>query len=513
VTIFTHVTRFRPGVALAAAALLAALALQCVLSLRTMSPTFDEHAHLPAGYSYWATLDLRLNPQHPPLVKLLCAAPLLLLHPRVDWSDSAWASANEWRFGHVFFYESGNDVDRLLFWARLPIVALSLVLGLYVFRWSRERFGPRAGLAALLLYAFCPTVIAHSRLVTMDLALAAFSTACLYHLWRYRGSGRRADLVACAVALGLALATKFSALVLAPIVPALLLHRRPRDWRAPVVALGIAALVVWGAYLFASPSAYVRGLTLVNQDHPVDHPYYLLGAFKPGGWRSYFALAFLMKTPIPVLLALAGGAVAAWRTRAATLGDDVVLLVPAAAFFLATSALADNLGVRYLLPVYPLLFVFASRIGERAAGRGTAALVLAGLAAWQVVGTLRVYPDYIGYFNEAAGGPALGYRRLDDSNIDWGQDLKRLKTLVDAKGVGAFRLCYPMKGYPPYYGLQAEPFLPEEMVADPPPGDYAVSVQCLARVREHNAAAGRELDWLARFQPVGHVGAFYVFRF
>src|SRR5687767_11626172 len=89
----------------AAAALLAAFLLQCLLALPLQTPSFDEHSHLPAGYTYWKTGDLRLNPQHPPFVKLFSAAPLLWLRPRVDWSDASWADANEWRFGHVFFYE------------------------------------------------------------------------------------------------------------------------------------------------------------------------------------------------------------------------------------------------------------------------------------------------------------------------------------------------------------------------------------------------------------------------
>jgi hypothetical protein len=498
----------------AAIGLLGALGLQCVLALRDMSATFDEHSHLPAGYSYWAKGDLRLNPQHPPLVKLLCGAPLLLLHPKMDWGDVAWTTANEWRFGHVLFYESGNDVDRLLFWGRLPIVGLSLGLGLYVYLWSRRRFGAGAGVTGLLLYAFCPTVIAHSCLATMDLALAAFSTACLFHVWRHRHDGRWRDAAAAGLALGLALATKFSALVLVPLVLGAFLLKPRGRWRAAAVATGLAIVVVWAAYRCpVDPMVYVRGLQQVNRDHPPDQTYYLLGAFQRGGFPHYFAVAFLVKTPLPVLIAIAGGAVLAWRTWRHTFADDALLLGPAAAFFIATSIAADDIGVRYLLPMYPLLFVFASRIGGFFGGRRLATAVLLVLGAWHVGGTLRVRPDYIAYFNEAAGGPLRGYRRLDDSNIDWGQDLKRLKALVEARGIGAFRLCYPMKGYPPYYGLQAEPLLPEEMVADPAPGDYAVSTQCLARVREYNRAAGRELDWLARFEPAGHVGAFYLFRF
>jgi hypothetical protein len=500
---------------LGATALLAALALQCVWTLPQMSPTFDEHAHLPAGYTYWVTRDLRLNPQHPPLVKLLCATPLLVLRPKADFRDESWASANEWRFGHVFFYDWGNDLERLLFWARLPIVALSVLLGAYVFRWAHALFGPTAGLTALTLYAFCPTVLAHSRFVTMDVALAAFMTVCLFHLWRYRRDRRRRDVVSCGLALGLALATKFSALVLPPIVIVGLLWKGgTRAWRSVGLAVALAIAVVWAAYLFPlDPSIYVRGAALVNQDHPPDQQYYLLGEFRRGGWWYYFAVAFLLKTPLPALIAIAAGAAQAVRTRAVTLRDDLALLVPAAIFFVVTSVKADDLGVRYLLPVYPLLFIFASRIGAPLASTRLGGTALLVLATWHVGGTLRTSPDYLAYFNEAAGGPSRGYLRLDDSNIDWGQDLPRLKVWLDGHGVGAVRLCYPMKGYPPHYGLDAEPFLPDEMVPEPAPGDYAISMQCLARVREYNAAAGRELDWRARFTPIGRAGAFYIFRF
>ncbi len=203
---------------LLAAGLLLALLVQCLLSMRLMSASFDEHAHLPAGYTYWQTGDFRLNPQHPPLVKLLCAAPLLLLGPKVDWSDEAWRTANEWRFGFVFFYQWGNDADSLLFWGRLPIVLLSVVLGFYVWRWSRERFGANAGATALVLYAFCPNVIAHSRFVTMDLALATFMTVSLYYFWRFLREGTLRALTLCALGLGLALASKFSALALLPVI-------------------------------------------------------------------------------------------------------------------------------------------------------------------------------------------------------------------------------------------------------------------------------------------------------
>ena len=497
---------------LAAAALLAAFVLQSVLALPQLTPSFDEHSHLPAGYTYWKTRDLRLNPQHPPLVKLLAAAPLLALQPRVDWTDPSWAAANEWRFGHVFFYEWGNDLDRMLLWARLPIVGLALLLGLCVFRWSSERFGLKGGLLSLLLYAFCPTVIAHSRFVTMDVALAAFLTFALYHLWRYTQGGRRSDLVLCAVSLGLALATKFSAPVIVPVVIAFVVLKAKRVG-PPALVLAVAALVLWAAYLFGDPMQYVNGLRRVNQDHPAEHRYFLLGQYRAGGFWYYFAAAFLMKTPIPTLVALAAAAIHAWRTRATTGRDDLVLLVPAAVFFAATSIWAHNLGVRYLLPAYPLLFIFAGRLAEPLAAHRAGRVVGGVLAMWLVARGVTTHPDQLAYFNEATGGPALGYRRLDDSNVDWIQDLKRLKAFLDAKGIGPVNVCMHMRGNPPHYGIQAEPVEPQQLVGDPAPGHYAISAHCLSRIREYNADAGRELDWMERFPLVGRVGwSFYVFQ-
>ena len=496
----------------AAGVWIAAFLLQCASALPRLTPSFDEHSHLPAGYTYWKTRDLRLNPQHPPLVKLLAAAPLLWLGPRVDWSDPSWATANEWRFGHVFFYEWGNDLDRLLLWGRLPMVGLAVLLALYVFRWSAERFGTEGGLLSLLLFAFCPTVIAHARFVTMDVPLATFLTMGLYYTWRYQQDGTRGSLLRGAVCLGLALATKFSAPIVVPVV-VFLVGRKSRRLAEPLLFVTVAAAVLWAAYLFGDPRVYFEGLRRVNQDHPPDHRYFLLGEYRTGGFPHYFAAAFLLKTPIPTLLACAAALVQAWRTRGATGRDDLVWALPALAFFAATSLWAHNLGVRYLLPLYPLLFISAGRLAgtllARRAGRVAAGL----LAFWLIGGAVRIHPDQLAYFNEAAGGPEKGYLRLDDSNVDWIQDLKRLKAFLDERRIGRLRLCMHMRGFPPHYGIEAEPMEPPQMIGDPPPGFYAVSAHCLARVREYNQAAGRELDWRTRFPILGRVGwSFYVFE-
>lgn len=528
-----------------ALALLFAFVLQAVASMAVHTATSDETSHLPSGYTYVKTGSIRLNPQHPPLVKLLAGIAILPLGPRLDLSHPAWTSEppNEWAFGRAFLYS--NDADRLLFLGRLPVVLLAVLLGVVVWRWARELFGEIAGVAALALFAFCPTVIAHGHLVTMDVPLAAFTAMAVYALraWLLRGSARR--LLLAGAALGLVLATKFSGLVilaaevgvvgLSALLPPLAGARGRNGRRLPsplapaepaararaavvgsAVLAGTALAVVWAAYLFpADPLFYWKGMLLVNKDHDPTYADYLMGAFKVGGFWHYFPVAFLVKTPAPTLLLLAlGAALALPRRRRARALDEILLTVPPTAFFLATSAMAANIGVRYLIPVFPFAWIVASRaaafLWERPAGRAG----LAVLGAWLVAGTVRIYPDHLAYFNEIAGGPSRGPDWLDDSNLDWGQDLKRLKAWMARNGVEKIRLLYAWNGSPDYYGIRYEPVTKQDWLERPRPGLYAVSVMWLVRGRLAARTEGAHCDWLDRYEPVDRVGySFYIYRF
>src|SRR5215472_17573568 len=101
------------------------------LAIPKLSATADEIVHLPAGYTYWTTRDFRLNPEHPPLAKLLAAVPLLFLKPYTDLTSREWNTADEYLFGYRFLYS--NDADRLLFWGRLPLTMLAALGGVIVF--------------------------------------------------------------------------------------------------------------------------------------------------------------------------------------------------------------------------------------------------------------------------------------------------------------------------------------------------------------------------------------------
>src|SRR3989338_10650750 len=143
--------------------------LQPFLAMKNFSPAFDENSHLPSGYSDLKTGEIKLNPQHPPLIKILAALPLLFLDLKFDFLDPSLAGpqTNEWQFGRNFL--SDNGVDKVIFWGRIPMVLLSVLLGFYVFKWGKELFGYRAGVIGLLIYAFMPNLIAHAQFITTDM--------------------------------------------------------------------------------------------------------------------------------------------------------------------------------------------------------------------------------------------------------------------------------------------------------------------------------------------------------
>lgn len=202
------------------------------------STTMDEKAHIPASYSYVRYLDMRINPEHPPLIKDLSGLAMLLISPlpafpvpsmlwtRGDESvdpakhpegpAQSWGFA-QWTFGDEFLFGMGNNPDRITFFARLPIILITLLLGFAIFRWTRELAGTIAGLFALLLYAADPNVLGHDHLVTTDIGIAAFVFFSVYFFVRFLKDPSAKNTLLSGVFLGLANLAKFSAVTLFPL--------------------------------------------------------------------------------------------------------------------------------------------------------------------------------------------------------------------------------------------------------------------------------------------------------
>lgn len=494
-----------------ATVLLAAFFLQSLSSSLGKSPTFDEPAHIAAGVSYFATGTFDANLQHPPLIKELSAI-FSMTGAGLRWPQAKppETPGYEWAVGNAMIAEHGPD--RVMFWARLPMILVATLLGLMIYLWGRQMLGERAALGALFLFAFDPIVLAHSYPVTTDVGLGACAVLLSWALWNYveRPDGRR--LVWCGLALGAALGAKYSAVFLVPVVLVLLAATRGKRAIGPFLAMcGIAFVVVEAVFLFRSPMLYLEGIQRVNADHDPNYLAFFAGEFGKR-FYGYFGGAYLLKEPLAAIVAAGIGIAVVVKRK-----DRLFLLLAPAVLFAAYSLKADNMGVRYLIPVLPFAFLWGGAglawVLERREPLVRAAAVL--LCAWVVVEAAAIYPDHLSYFNESAcllqdpgetgwaGGTRCGPAWLDDSNVDWGQGVKQLRTWLDRHEVRApIRLAYFGSFPPQNYGVQ---FTVPEPGQQPTPGVYAVSAHFLPRL----SAAGA---WFGGVKPTAIVGhAIYVY--
>ncbi|MEX2054438.1 MAG: glycosyltransferase family 39 protein [Candidatus Colwellbacteria bacterium] len=180
------------------------------------SAIMDELAHIPAGYSYLNNLDYRLNPEHPPLVKMAAGLPLLFLDLNFPTDDPAWVDQvnGQWDMGSSFLYTSGNDADQIIRWSRLGPILLTLILVIFVYIWARNLMGEWWALLPAAGTALSPHFLAHGHYVTTDIGAALGIVISLYYFNRYLGSPTKKKLIIAGVAFGIAQLMKFSALIL-----------------------------------------------------------------------------------------------------------------------------------------------------------------------------------------------------------------------------------------------------------------------------------------------------------
>jgi 4-amino-4-deoxy-L-arabinose transferase-like glycosyltransferase len=475
--------------ALAVAALLAQMAAAMGSAAVRQTPTTDEPVYVGAAAVYLRLHALWDNPEHPPLGKLIIEAGVAAARPR----PGPPLAGSEGEVGRRLLYASGNDPGHLMLWARLPVVALTLLFGLVVFAFARDVVGPAGGLVALGLYAFSPDLIAHGSLATLDVPAAGFLLTSAWLLWRAR---RRPVpyLPLAGSALGAAVATKMSALPAIPVLMALAglsawaaaagRGRRRRLALAAGAAVGVAAMVVgvvWAAYLAVDPRlrwAAPPGLPAVHGVRgqvidrlPFPRPYldgmriqfgfedarwggFLFGRSYVGSLWYYLPAALLVKTPLGMLALWVAGIMALLavpRLRPAA----PYVLVPAAVLMAVELTETRNLGVRYVIFVPMFLAVAAAGVVAVRRPRWTPAAT-AALVTFVAISSLRTYPYYLPYSNEAFGGPAKTYLRLHDSNVDWGQDLGRLADRLRRRYPGEpVWLVYKGAGVPSAYGIAA----------------------------------------------------------
>lgn len=243
------------------------------------------------------------------------------------------------------------------------------------------------------------------------------------------------------------------------------------------------------------PEAYLYGYTFTVSSTR-QRSAYLLGYYSNDGWRAYFPIAFLIKTPIPTLALLIVGATTLLSRRVRV--RDAVLLVGVLTFVVLYAGVAVfstfNIGHRHLLPLYPLLIALAAASVTWWTHHYGRWLIVAAVA-WLVAANVWVHPHYLPYFNEFTGGPRYGHLWLADSNIDWGQDIKRLADFAAARPHETIKLAYFGSGDPSTYGFRCRALPSTYAFGEPAaltPGLYVVSVNQLLGVYDHEV---RDAFW------------------
>ena len=512
--------------------------LQGVFFISANSPTYDEAMHIAAGYSYLTTGDFRLEPQNPPLIKEFLALPLFLLY-RLPFNPDPrqWANADGYTIGQEFLYESKLAVHQILFMTRLPNLVLGVATLVLIGWWAYRLWGHRAAMLAVALASLEPNLVAHASLVTTDIGVTLFIFLTVYLLWEYLQFPKWWMLSLVSITIGLALVTKFSAILLIPMLPLLVgvsllidpkvsaslamrmrqMPITPKILTATTAFLTIIIFVVAIlnlTYCFQGLSTWLFGLqrfmTLAGEGQAT----FLLGQYSYTGWWNYYLVAFLIKTPLGSLM-LIGAAILFYNSGTSLRPREAVfLLIPVIVVLVATSQSKVNIGLRHILSIYPFLFVLTSRLATvRFRQVWIAPLLLGAPLLMTALAAIRIAPHQLAYFNEFVGGPDQGYRYLTDSNIDWGQDLKGLKAYIEKEKLDVIYLSYFGTASPAYYGIRYQ-YVPGAWPLEwPPPSDNVPAdaprkILAISVVNLQDVATPYDplFPWLWNRQPIAKIG-------
>ena len=440
---------------LARGGLLSLLFALLISGARQISLTADEPSHVASGYSGLASglggLWTLPHRGHPLLIDAWLALPIYVSQPGIPLEQLDGWGENYGVFIEAFMARL-QPFERVKLAVRAPEILLTLLLAAVVCRWGSDLWGQWAGTLALGVLVFDPTLLAHGRLATNDVGVVALGTLALYCTWRWKRQPSWTKALVAGIVLALTMLAKASGVLWVAAALLMMLEtafRRRAEGHVlshlgqMALAGGVSFFLLWGSYGFSwgpvpgfpcSLPAPAHWEALSFQTRSVDERWvFALGRRKTGAWWWYFALAFLIKNPLPLLIGLVFGVAVPCRpskSRWVTLGLFPLLY----ACTIMWKGL--NVGYRHMLPVHPFLYLGIAggftqcrrRLQSMLAWRGVAGI----LGAWYIVGTALVYPYEIAYFNELVGGPDGGYRYLADSNLAWGQSDHILDAYAEA---------------------------------------------------------------------------------
>jgi hypothetical protein len=517
------------------------------------SLTNDEITHIAAGVSYWRTGDFRLNDPHPALFKLWAAVPLLPFpHLNLDTTSDAWRTAEQWSIGEQFVFHSSDNLQYarwIVFAARIPIIVLWAAIGWMLYCWSRRHWNQAGGVMTLAAYTFDPNFLGHGHLVNNDVLVAGAFFGAIWATERALRQPTWKRVWILSIACALTVLIKFSGIFIYPVVGLFVLLSLVRrsgaftwQWARRLLGAGALSFVVlsWVVYgctvgtpfpldAQSSTSSFITqlrsipvpaprfytGLRYVMQHNDEGHPAYLLGQTRSTGWWYYFPVAIAVKTPLltlgVALLVLMSSSVLL-RKKQLFFNRDLVLLytIPPLLFLGWAMTSHINIGLRHVFIIYPFLFagigglaVIAERVRFPAQHVAVAATV-----GWFTVASIAG-SHTIAYFNSAVGGTEHGQKILRDSNLDWQQDVWRLRDyLTHTSALDAHIELNAATDTSYFFPSAKMPLRDTDIAAGThPTGTYAVSVRWLFD-------GSRHLSWLRSEQPTTIVGStIWIYQF
>lgn len=541
---------FSPAVCVVVALLAGAAALvRAALGIGVFTNVVDEPFHIASAVALWDVKKHTLGTEHPPLPRLVAGLPLYLSGVRLPAdlkSKTVRSEPETLEQSERILFRSRLDYRQILTRSRLAMLVFPAIALLYLFLLARWAAGDVAAMLAVVFFSFDATLLGHAFWVTTDLAACAGFLAATYHglLWIFHRTWPRA--IAAGVAIGLAISCKFTCVLVIPGLLIVLIIRTIdlRDLRLRSVRLSLGQLMVSGIVAFAAlwatylldispmsdqtafgPQRQWQAISNWVKETPIPmpslplgvlrllghnrwgHPAYLNGEISRYGWWYYFPEAIAVKSPLALLVALAiAVAVIVWF-RGRGMERNIYILIVGGVFLVAAMMGNLNLGVRHVLPVIAVLYLVACAALVQA--HFTALLAVLIIVAG--IETAGIHPDYIAFFNVAAGGPARGQRTLIDSNLDWGQDVGRLARWLksDAAAGRSYTLrlfAFPRESLTQHLGLD-----PRALRA-PPSGLLAISKNIrlglvdLELFPDGSIRRSEDYSWLAKFSMIKQIG-------
>lgn len=555
-------------------ALFAAFVFQLVYHAVRTSPTLDEPPHILAGHRHWQCGDFGINPEHPPLAKLLATAPLNfmeLTEPPWECGSKHTSKFDMFSYGNTFVAENG--IDRVMIPTRLAANLIPMMLAVLVFLAAWEMFGRWEALTALAIVAFEPSLIGHGSIVLTDMAISMTAFGAMYALYRLGRQQTWLRFAVAGLAMGLMLGAKHSAVFFVGIFFVLmiadaLLFRQPEIGRSRQLINRIAAfagvlvigwMVLWSFYGFryaaipnetaqsvsvgdyikenaarpeivTSIQARITGAIAETQMFPES---YVLGmadviawgsrntnifgrAYPTGKW-FYFPVTFVVKSSIALLLLLPFGLALAFVDRGKR-REVMFLLVPAIGYFVIASSSSFTNGVRHLLPFYGFVIVLAAA-GAVWFTRKVSFFryVLVALLAYNAVAAVRTAPNYIAFANDLWGGYENTHTIFRGGNTDLGQSIPQVNDFLQRENITDCWLTgfvHPelIKAEQPCRPMPSalRPLVSRNLVDVVPP---VIEGTVIVSVNELPPMGGDEYVPIAKSEPIAFIGGgMYVYR-